>query len=296
MYSLNSKFNTNHQSPKCLSGKSRPGTSLGFSLIDMNENFINLKGVQVPKTYLKSKETFDNLYIKEKSIERKKPIKRSNSKQIAVNTNYFKTYQARYNELLRESQSDFKNVVLLKKYIKEKSEKKNFNQNNYSEPEEIFQPVKSQNNFFLQSDIFNFDNKISSIKTSEKYTVNKEHNKNRQFTVSSKSNSEWIAMTAQPSLLNHTSIKFHPLNPGIKNISKTKEEIITTTNFNPIHRQKMLCEYIDVTRVGCPNPLKEYRNIIKRNNNAFNRTSDMCSTYLDNFKNYKNLITEPFKN
>jgi hypothetical protein len=71
---------------------------------------------------------------------------------------------------------------------------------------------------------------------------------------------------------------------------------MAATSFNPIHRQKMLCEYIDVTRVGCPNPLKEYRSVIKNYTNPFNRTSDMCTTYLNNYKNYKNLITEPFKN
>ncbi len=306
MYSLNTEHKTYNQSPKIRANKQRPGTSMGFSLIDINEKIVNFKGVNVPKTYERKEYTkLYNEYIPnistysskrpETSSIVKNDRRLSNDNRMKVNTQYFKTFQNEYDKLLKEAHVDFKDKILLKSIIKEKAERTNFSDNHFI-THELAEVKNSKNNLFLKSDIFNKNDEISKLKSSEKYIFNKNHNAHRVFTTSSKSNSEWVAMKAEPSLLNHTSTAFHPLNPGIKNISRTKDEIMKTTiDFNPIHRQKMLCEYTDITRVSGPKPLKDFRKVYKNNNFAFNRTSDLCTTYLDNFKNYKNLIGEPFK-
>lgn len=293
-----SKTETNFfkQSPKIKQNQKR---ETPFSLIDLNEKHVNLKGIILPKTYEKdvlfsrfpeysyryndeSKKEYSSSISKVKKVEKIKKI----------NRDYFKFYQSKYDSWLKDCHEESIKNKEMKGKIKESSVKTNFQQDHFMEYIPV-QVKNTQQNKFLMSDILNLHD-TTKYKSSESYLTNKPKTDYKKFNITSKSNSEWVAMTAQPSLLNHTSTCFHILNPSISNISKTKEEIVQSSEFNPIHRQKMLCEYLDITRVGCPNPLKDYRNQLSLNRFAFNRSKDLCSTVLDNYKGYSYLIDKPF--
>jgi len=136
-----------------------------------------------------------------------------------------------------------------------------------------------------ESDIF-------MVKNGEKTQLKKEV----IYNVSSLSNSQWHDKASQPSLLNHTSVKYHILNPDIKPIFRTKEEICDKngTNFNPNLRQKSLCEYRDLTRVGQPNVNKDFRVAYNKSANVFKRNSEICANFCDLHRGYKNLVDPPF--
>ena len=84
-----------------------------------------------------------------------------------------------------------------------------------------------------------------------------------KYTVSRESNSQWHPKNLMPTLLNYSSTEHHILNPGIKNISNTKKELEeqcekVSTNYHLGNRQKSLCEFIDLSRVGAPHQNKDY--------------------------------------
>lgn len=312
-FNQNKNSHLNYQSPKISGGKYRPGTSIGFSVNDINAKYVNLNGIKTKEAYelntmynlygnfLKYPKTNFIDYIEEEKSLNKKGEKSGNlnNKLVPLNNEYFKNYQNEYNSLLTETQKNFHQIKKEKLVIKNKSNVSNvlnsdciFNENisktNTSKANKI--------NVYRESDIFNLNKRISSAKTSENYSIDDFSKVVKPYTVSSKSNSEWISFNAHPTLLGHTNSEFHLLNPLIKNISQTKKEILKCQNFNPIHRQKMLSEYIDITRVGCPNPNQDFRKIISQNKFVLNRTSDLCTTFLDNHhKNYNNLCSKPFK-
>jgi hypothetical protein len=150
---------------------------------------------------------------------------------------------------------------------------------------------------YQDSDIFMLkNNNLSLEKNAEKYL--EAQNKIAAYNTSSRSNSEWQPKNACASLLNHGSTKYSLLNPDAKNSSKTKEQIIAESmsinNFNPIFKQKSLCEFLDLTRVGVPNPNKEYLNALKKTKNGFGREANMCSTYLDLHRMYRGISDRPF--
>ena len=119
-------------------------------------------------------------------------------------------------------------------------------------------------------------------------------NKTSLYNTAFRSNSEWHPKNSYPTLLNHCSTDYHILNPGIKHISKTRKDIDGGKEFNPVLRQKSLCEFIDLTRVGVPNPNKEYLNAFKKNPKCFARESNICSAYLDIHGKYVGLCDKPF--
>ncbi len=157
--------------------------------------------------------------------------------------------------------------------------------------------LKSKAIDYQDSDIFMLkNNNLSLEKNAEKYLESK--NKIAVYNSSSRSNSEWQPNSANASLLNHGSTKHNILNPDAKNYSKTKEQIIAESislnNFNPIFKQKSLCEFLDLTRVGVPNPNKEYLNALKKSKNGFGREANICSTYLDLHRMYRGISDRPF--
>ena len=113
-----------------------------------------------------------------------------------------------------------------------------------------------------------------------------------------------MSQTKIPTLLNHVSTEYNILNPNIKNFSKLKTEIlnecehkknINSVNcFNPIYRQKGLCEFIDLTRNGAPNPGKDYLSSYNKSNDAFRIRNDICSSLGDSYNSCKNLLNKPF--
>lgn len=302
--------------------KRRPVTTNGYSLLDVKEKAVHLKGIMVNDTYnpeityslygdflKKPSHTFKDYKEEEKRIAK---IKQENTKKIEVNSfnshvfpldgNYFKTYHDDYKSELSKTQNQFYSNKKIKDQIKHKSNKTNFANTDRLITDSSFNGEcrKTFKNFYKESDIFNTDKECNGInlsenKTSEKYTIPNLKNISKPFTVSTKSGSEWIALNSHPNLLNYASEKFHPLNPGIKNISKTKNEIVSANKFNPNFRQKMLCEYIDATRVGCPNPGLKFRQVYTSNRFLFNKEKNICTTMLDNHKQYRSLIKPPFK-
>ena len=155
------------------------------------------------------------------------------------------------------------------------------------------------------SDIFIQKNDLTSIfKNSETYLFKPKKKEN--YSNSRESNSEWMSQTKIPTLLNHVSTEYNILNPNIKNFSKLKTEIlnecenkknINSVNcFNPIYRQKSLCEFIDLTRNGAPNPGKDYLSSYNKSNDAFRIRNDICSSFGDSYNSCKNLLNKPFIN
>jgi len=146
---------------------------------------------------------------------------------------------------------------------------------------------------YLDSDIFcKKNNAVSLSKNGETFlfkTIKKD------FTGTSLSESGWGPKETLPSLFNHTSIKFHILNPGIRNITKTKEEIVKTTEAEKAaHKSKGLGEYSDLTRVSAPNPNKNFNEIYKANSNSFTRSSNVCQNYFNLHGLYKEICDKPY--
>ncbi len=50
----------------------------------------------------------------------------------------------------------------------------------------------------------------------------------------------------------------------------------------------------DLTRVGVPNSNKEFLNAYSKSKNAFARNSNLCATYLDIHRLYKDMSDKPF--
>lgn len=153
---------------------------------------------------------------------------------------------------------------------------------------------------YLESDIFMLNNNETSLqKNGEvKYLDDKGNIKIKStYNVSNKSNSEWQPKNSLPSLLNHTSSEQHILNQNMKNIFKTREKIIEeakANRFNPKHRQKSLCEFIDLNNVGVQNSNKEYTSAFKKDNSIFAIKPNICSNFLEIHMQYKGICDQPF--
>ena len=143
------------------------------------------------------------------------------------------------------------------------------------------------------SDLFMIKNdKTSFDKSGEKYLFKSINNK---YDITTNSNSEWKDKNMYKNFIGYTSIQYDILNPGNKSISKTKEIIYNEANgFNPVNRQKSLCEFIDLNRVGVPNPNKVFLNAANSSKNAFCRNSNICSTFLDMHNKCKDISERPF--
>ena len=155
------------------------------------------------------------------------------------------------------------------------------------------------------SDIFLQKNDIKSIfKNGECYLFKPK--KQIIFNSSRESNSQWMPKPNVPTLLNHVSTEYNILNPSAKAFSNTKNKIIidcynkrnpnieAVNNFNPIYRQKVFCEFDDLTRNGAPNFSKEYLTSYNSSQNCFNKRSDVCTNYYDIYNSYRDICTKPF--
>jgi hypothetical protein len=156
---------------------------------------------------------------------------------------------------------------------------------------------KSKGMDYQDSDIFMMkNNPLALQKNAEKYLDAAK--KSQVYSSSSRSNSEWQPKNAYASLLNHSSTNYNLLNPEAKNTSRTKGQILneshTGNSFNPTFKQKSLCEFIDLTRVGVPNPNKEFLSAFNKSKNGFGRESNLCSAYLDLHKMYRGISERPF--
>jgi hypothetical protein len=322
--SANPVLHFTNQSPKINTGVLRKqqlnNTNINvnnFSLLDIPINKIS-KGTNLPEQFQRqtserktskpkhilteenetnTNNNFNTMTYRDKFIQRNvKTAVRYNGKE-----SFFKEYERHAKtsqSKTRPEKSCFPEVSV--KEIKLKAQESDIFFNKRTDNiKENFEQVRENYNSrgkpdHINSDIFNLKkDKTANNKNSEKYLD--KTNKTVTYNVSSKSNSEWHIKNNYASLFNHCSTKFHILNPHIKNIFKTKEEICEESkNFNPTFRQKSLCEFIDLTRVGVPNPNKEYLNALNKSKQVFNRDSNICASYLDLQRLYKNLSDPPF--
>ena len=171
----------------------------------------------------------------------------------------------------------------------------------------FFQRKETNNNYkekvskipnYQNSDIFHLKNDPLSISKSGEKSYFKPR-PDYKYTVSRESNSQWHPKNLMPTLLNYSSTEHHILNPGIKNISNTKKELEeqcekVSTNYHLGNRQKSLCEFIDLSRVGAPHQNKDYLEMYSKDKRVFGKRNDICSDYYDIFGCYKNLCDKPF--
>ena len=122
-----------------------------------------------------------------------------------------------------------------------------------------------------------------------------------KYTVSRESNSQWHPKHSMPTLLNYSSSERHLLNPAIKNIGNTKQDLqkkyseVMYDYKSLCHRQKSLCEFIDLSRVSAPHLNKDYLDMYSKDNKIFKKRSEICSDYYDIYGCYKNLCDKPFQ-
>ena len=71
--------------------------------------------------------------------------------------------------------------------------------------------------------------------------------------------------------------------------------MINNINYmNPIYKQKGLTEFIDITRNGASNELKNYINAFYKNPKCFYKNNNMCTSYYDIHHQYNNICEKPF--
>ena len=254
--------------------------------IDKNKNRDKYmpEGFEVYENNLKefNKHYFSNNYVKKSDIINNNNANNSNNgeneKVLIRKLNRFKQYQS--------------DIFFMKE--KEANKEENKNENNL------------RNNVikFTESDIFNLNEKEGIIKKSGEHCYFKNLNNKNNKTVSYNINNEtllgWTLRIPLPSLYNHSSTKYHLLNRNIKNISDTKEKIIgeckkISENYNPSHKQKSLCEFIDLCRVTAPKINNDYNKALKENPNIFKKKNEISSEYFDIYNHYNSICDKPFQ-
>ena len=171
------------------------------------------------------------------------------------------------------------------------------------------QTIAKQNLYkFTDSDIFNLKNNDPIIieKSGERSFFrnlknNVENNNNIAYNMNNETKLGWKLRNPLPSLYNYTSTQYHLLNRNIKNIGKTKESVfneckkLPESNFNPIHKQKSLCEFIDLCRVSAPKINNDYNKAINLNPNIFRRKNESSSEFFDIYNQYNSICDKPFQ-
>ena len=148
---------------------------------------------------------------------------------------------------------------------------------------------------FQNSDIFFQKNDLTSIcKSGETYLFKPK--KISIFNSSIESHSTWKPHNPKKGLINHCSTDYNLVN-GTKNIAQTKKDIMIESNIlkvNPIHKQKGLNEFTDLTRVSAPNMSKPYNEAFKKDKDTFKKRTDICGNYFDIHGAYRDLCDRPF--
>ena len=239
----------------------------------------------------------------------KKNIKEFN--QNYLKNNYVKNKNSDDNNNKNKNLNSENGFILLRKlnqikmhqsdifFMKDKDIKKEENKN---------QTIAKQNLYkFTDSDIFNLKNNDPNIieKSGERSYFrnlknNSENNKNIVYNINNETILGWKLRNPLPSLYNYTSTKYHLLNRSIKNIGKTKESVFNECkklpdNFNPIHKQKSLCEFIDLCRVSAPKINNDYNKAINLNPKVFRKKNESSSEFFDIYNQYNNICDKPFQ-
>ena len=216
------------------------------------------------------------------------------------------------NNYIIKKQPDRKLVpILIRDMYKEKIEESDiFFQNKNIKKKDLLNEISKNKEIamktFYSSDIFNKridpsiikkSGEISYFKNKEKKEENKiedlKFNKNTETPIG------WGVRESFPCLLNYSSTKFNPLNPGIKNFCKTKDNIINDCEkkykgFNPIKKQKSISEFIDLTNVNASNYNNDYNKVLNNNPNTFKKNENMFTELYNLYNNYNSILEKPF--
>lgn len=159
-----------------------------------------------------------------------------------------------------------------------------------------------RNNDYCISDIFNTKNDSKNLsKSGETYLF---RNDNRiKYNTLSESNSLWkLADNKMPGLTNYSSKEYNIINPERKGITFTKEKILNECEnkkdnvgyMNPIFKKKGLTEFIELTRNGAINRLKNYVITYNKNPKCFYKNNNMCTSLYNIHSQYNNICEKPF--
>ena len=270
-------------------------------IFDKTNNELNLTKIPIDKYKPIYLEIYENLR-KQASMNQHKPIPKPNIKETLRSKSVNKN-----NELDSSRDLDKSLPLLFHKEMKQKSFRtdifflKQQEQPNPNDKLNIINELKKSNTQkHYQSNIFLLKNdEISRNKSGEKnyYKVIPAY----KYTSSRESNSMWNTKNIMPPLLNHSSSEHHILNPSIKNISQTKEQINQkykemNISRNVTHKQKGLSEFIDLSRISALNLNKDYLEMYNKNNKTFAKINNVCSDFNDMYgKGYSKLCDKPFQ-
>ena len=71
--------------------------------------------------------------------------------------------------------------------------------------------------------------------------------------------------------------------------------MINCNNYlNPLYKKKGLTEFIDITRNGAPNYLKDYNYMYRNDPKCFFKSHEVCNDFSELHFRYKNLCKRPF--
>ena len=184
---------------------------------------------------------------------------------------------------------------------------KNNKENSYNKK------IKQHN--YLTSDIFNLKYEEENLlKTSENFLF--KIKPKDYYYITRESHSKWSPKSSIPTLVNCPSIEYNILSPGKKNITPTRDKVLTeienkkkkymeekkldkkvieNVNYmNPIYRQKGLAEFIDITRNGGNNSGKDFVECYAKNPRCFCKNDETCSTFYNSYLFYKDICKKPF--
>lgn len=155
---------------------------------------------------------------------------------------------------------------------------------------------------YQDSDIFNLrkDRNIIEKSGEHSFLSGKHLKKNISYNANNETLLGWNLRKPLPSFCNYTSSKFNLFNRDMKNISKTKENILEevkklSESFNPTHKQKGLTEFLQLSRVSAPNVNKDYLKAINEDPNVFKKKNNFSSEYYDIYNKYNSLCDKPFQ-
>jgi hypothetical protein len=308
----NVKLDNYNENNKIKKFKKKENLILNENNIQLNDKDDNLKNLNTEKN-LKNSNTINHfpLSLNEKENMPKKEIYKSSD-----NINYQKSN--RKDRWLPKGYNDYELLVKNPHLLK-----LNFNSNNVfagklpllnlkeiqykSTHSDIFfqePPSKHESDYIKRvmnirdtqnSDIFLQKNDLDSVcKSGETYLFKPQ--KKFIFNNSIESNSTWTPHNPKKGLINHCSTEYNLVN-GTKNFSQTKNDIMIESKnlkINPIHKQKGLNEFTDLTRVSAPNISKPYNEAYKNNQDVFKKRTDICGNYYDIHGSYRDLCDRPF--
>ena len=302
LYDKNSKQNLSHI-PQIESYEKKEENKL-YKKINLNKTQSRKERLYKPYCWDK----YDMKEIKKEQKDRLKPEGYDFQEKIILDSakNYLKNNYVK----IKDAPKDY---ILIRKLNKLKNNKSNIffleneDNNKISLYKKEITSDKRRNIYakYQDSDIFNLrkDKNIIEKSGEHSFFIGNNQNNNNNNAVYNSNNETllgWKLRKPLPCFMNYTSSKFDLFNRDMKNISKTKENIIEevkklSESFNPTHKQKGLTEFIHLSRVSAPNVNKDYHKAINDNPNVFKKKNNFSSEYYDIYNKYNSLCEKPFQ-